>query len=299
MPASLLPSAAAVGAVVLLWGIGLGWLGVLTPADLRAWRRRSELRGYGAPRSHLERVAGRVSAVRQVQEELDLERMLACAQRPETPAGFVAQTGVVAFLSMAVTLVAVLVLHLDGSGIDLPPVLVVLVPWLAMLVRFAALRSAARRARQTAGRTLGDMMMLVAVLTDGRGLQLQDAVRILARCAASPELSVLVEGGWSRLSRERQLSTVERYREVADRYDIPEFATVADALETTNVGIAERETYLRVAQSVYAARLAEARQRAARARILVTLPIAGMLVPLLLLLGAPAFAAISTGLGGG
>jgi hypothetical protein len=299
MPASLIPSGAAVGVVVVLWALGLGWLGVLTPADLRAWRRLAELRGYAAPRTRLERAASRISAVHQVQEELDLERMLACAQRPENPAGFVAHSVVIAFLAMVVTLVAVIVLRLDGSGVDLPPVLVVLVPGVAVLARFAALRSAARHTRETAGRTLGDMMMLVAVLTDGRGLQLQDAVRILARCAESSELSVLIEGGWNRLSGEGRLSTVERYRAVADRYDIPEFATVADALQTTHVGIAERDTYIRVAQSVYAARLAEARQRAARVRILVTLPVAGMLIPLLLLLGAPAFAAISTGLGGG
>lgn len=298
MSSSLLPTAAGVIGVVLLWAFGLGRLGLLTPADLRAWRRLAALRGYGTPRTRRERAAARVSGLRQVQEELDLERMLAVAQRPETPAGFVARTGLVAFLAAVTVLLAAAVLRVDGSGVEVPPPLIVLVPVVAVLVRFALLRSAARRARDAAGRTLGDMMMLVAVLTDGRGLQLEDAVRILAGCARTPELAVLVDGGWRRLIGDRRLSTLETYRLVAERYGIAAFATVTDALATTNIGIAERDTYTRVAQAVYAQRLAEARQGAARARILVTLPVAGMLIPLLLLLGAPAFASISGGLGG-
>ena len=69
-------------------------------------------------------------------------------------------------------------------------------------------------------------------------------------------------------------------------------------LATTNVGVPDRVAYTRLALTVYQERLADARVRAARARILITLPIAGMLVPLLLLIGAPTFHAISAGLGG-
>jgi hypothetical protein len=52
-----------------------------------------------------------------------------------------------------------------------------------------------------------------------------------------------------------------------------------------------------VARAVYQQRLAESRFHAARAKTLVTIPVAMMLIPLLLLIGAPIFATISGGLG--
>jgi hypothetical protein len=143
------------------------------------------------------------------------------------------------------------------------------------------------------------MLMTVAVMTDSRGLQLDDAVRVMSRCARDDALQKLLDrGGFKRLARTPYRSTAEKYRLIGDTYSIREFAEVADAASTTNVGVPDRVAYTRLALTVYQERLADARVRAARARILITLPIAGMLVPLLLLIGAPTFHAISAGLGG-
>jgi len=142
------------------------------------------------------------------------------------------------------------------------------------------------------------MMMLVAIMTDGRGLQLEDAVRILSRCVDHPGLRSIVDGrGWQRLVPPTSSTTIELYRRIADEYGIPIFAVVADAAANANVGMSERDTYTRVAIAVYQQRLAEARFQAARAKTLVTIPVAMMLIPLLLLIGAPVFATISSGLG--
>ena len=54
--------------------------------------------------------------------------------------------------------------------------------------------------------------------------------------------------------------------------------------------------YTGAAVAMYQERLATARASAARARVVVTLPVAGMLLPLLLLIGAPTLSAISSGL---
>lgn len=85
---------------------------------------------------------------------------------------------------------------------------------------------------------------------------------------------------------------------IGDAYRLRDFNNVADSAASANVGVAERDAYTRLALSVYQERLADARMHAARARILITLPIAGMLIPLLMLIGAPTFHAISAGLGG-
>jgi hypothetical protein len=144
------------------------------------------------------------------------------------------------------------------------------------------------------------MLMMTAVMTDARGLQLSDAVRILSRCAVSHELQTLVDReGWRRLIHEDVRSTIELYHLIGSQYQIPMFVQLADAAATTNVGFPEREAYTRLAVSFYRDKLGDARLRAARAKILVTLPVAGMLIPLLLLIGAPTFQAVTQGLQGG
>jgi hypothetical protein len=295
----LWPYAVATIALVAAWAFALAQLGYLTSSDVRAWRRLAALRGYAAPQTPLQRAAERSPAISRLRAELDLRRLLAIADRDETDAAFLGRTVFLALLTFSGVLVVDFSSRLGGGDFAIPPGVAVLIGLLVVLLRFATLRGAARRRQERAGRALGDMMMLVAIMTDGRGLQVEDSVRILSRCATTPDLRTLVDGGWRRLIRTTPRNTVELYRRIGDEFRIDQFTLVADALTTTNVGIAERDTYTRVARAVYQQRLAEARMRAARARILVTLPVAGMLVPLLLLLGAPTFQSITTGLGGG
>ncbi|MDQ6855943.1 MAG: hypothetical protein M3Z57_02565 [Candidatus Dormibacteraeota bacterium] len=286
-------------ALVGMWSFALAQLGYLTSADVRAWRRLAALRGYAGPQTRLARAAERSPTLARLRDELDLRRLLATADRDETDAAFLGRTAFLALLALSAVLAIDFGSRLGGGGFAVSPGFAVLIALLTALLRFTSLRGAARRRQERAGRTLGDMMMLVAIMTDGRGLQVEDSVRILSRCATTPDLRTLVDGGWRRLIAETPRNTVELYRRIGDEFRIEPFATVADALTATNVGMAERDTYTRVARAVYQQRLADARMRAARARILVTLPVAGMLIPLLLLLGAPTFQSITTGLGGG
>ncbi len=194
---------------------------------------------------------------------------------------------------------ALLAVGLVASGAwPAPPALAILVGALVFALQITWLRSSARTRQEQSDRALGDMMMLVAIMTDGRGLQVEDAIRILSRCTDHRALQSIVDGrGWQRLVRPPHQNTIELYRLIAAEYGIPLFTAVADAAANANVGMSERETYTRVAASVYQHRLAEARFRAARAKTLVTIPVAMMLLPLLLLIGAPIFATISGGLG--
>ncbi len=299
MLSSLWPYALATCALVGIWAAGMARLGYLSSADVRAWRTLAALRGYARAQTRLERVADRSPLVRRLREELDLRRLLAMADRAETETAFLGRTVFLALVAFTAVLALDTTSRIGGGDFAVPPWLALFLAVLVVLLRFTALRTAARRRREAASRTLGDMMMLVAIMTDGRGLQVEDAVRILSRCAATTDLRTLVEGGWKRLVTTNPRSTTELYRAIGAEFRIAQFSLVADALDTTNVGVAERDTYTRVAHAVYQQRLAEARMQAARARILVTLPVAGMLVPLLVLLGAPTLQSITSGLGGG
>jgi hypothetical protein len=292
--------AAAVCLVVGAWAVGLARLDALTPSDVRAWRRLARLRGYARPMGRLERVAGRARWVRRLQAELDLQRQLAIAGWAETPFGFLLRCLLVSLLAVALAAGLLAFGLVETGSWPLPPLVAPLAGAIVGVLQLRLLRITVQNRREQAGQALGDMMMLVAIVTDGRGLQLDDAIRVLSRCVHSRALEEIVDRrGWRRLIREPRETTIDRYRAIAAAYGIPEFAAVADAAANANMGFGERDVYSRVALAFHAQRLAEARFRAARAKTLVTLPVAGMLVPLLILIGAPVFAVISGGLGGG
>lgn len=288
----------AVGAMAA-WVVVLARLGVFTRRDVAAWRRLASLRGYARPSSRVTTFASRSRVLRSLREELDIRRLLAVAGRPENESAFLMRMAFLALAGFAAAVALDTATSIGAGAFALPLATALLAPLLVSLACVARLRAAAQRRREVAGRTLGDMMMLVAIVTDGRGMQVEDAVRILARCATTNHLQTLVDGDWRRLVEARPRTTAELYTAIAQEYRIEQFAAVAEALVTTNVGVPERDTYARVAQAVYQRRLADARTRAARARILVTLPVAGMLVPLLVLLGAPTLQSIAAGLGSG
>jgi len=281
-----------------IWALGLARLDVFTPADARAWRRLARLRGYATPAGRLEKAAGRVPLLARLQDELDLRRQLAISGWSETPVGFLLRSLFVSLSATALFLALLAVGLLENQSWPLPPAVALLVGAAALALQVSWLRTSARSRQDQAGRALGEMMMLVAIMTDGRGLQMEDAVRILSRCVDHPALRSIVDSrGWQRLVPPPYSTTIELYRRIADEYGIPIFAVVADAAANANVGMSERDTYTRVATAVYQQRLAEARFQAARAKTLVTIPVAMMLIPLLLLIGAPVFATISSGLG--
>src|SRR5437879_5279241 len=90
--------------VVLAWIWGLALLDVFVPDDARAWRRLSGLRGFATRRSAIEKAAARAPWVRRLLDELDVDRLLALAGRPQAPLTFLARTVALAFAVFALAL---------------------------------------------------------------------------------------------------------------------------------------------------------------------------------------------------
>lgn len=297
--AEVLPYAALALLAIGAWVGGVALLDVFTTADARAWRRMTHLRGFATRGSTFARVARRAPMLTRLQRELDLERLLGQANSNDSPGSFLARTGAISLMTFAIVLATGAVGRALAGDWPAPPWLAALMAMLIPPLSVVNLRRRANAERNAAARILGDMLMAIAVMTDSRGLQLDDAVRVMSRCAQDDALQNLLDrGGFKRLAGRPFGSTAEKYRGIGAAYQIREFADVADAAATTNIGVPNRVAYTRLAITVYQGRLAEARVHAARARVLITLPIAGMLIPLLLLIGAPTFHAISSGLGG-
>jgi hypothetical protein len=297
--AEAIPYAIVALLVLGAWCGGVAMLDLFTPADARAWRRVTQLRGFATRGSALERVARRTPKLSRLKADLDLEALLGQANSHASPTSFLARTGAISLMTFALLLGATAGIRAIQGAWPVPPWTALLVAGLVLPLSLVDLRQHARRERAACARTLGDMLMAVAVMTDGRGLQLDDAVRVMSRCARDDALQNLLDrGGFKRLAGGSFRSTAEKYQLIGRAYQIREFSDVAEAAATTNVGVPDRVAYTRLALTVYQERLADARVHAARARILITVPIAGMLIPLLLLIGAPTFQAISAGLGG-
>jgi hypothetical protein len=273
----VIPYAAAALLVIAAWAAMLAYFDVFTSDEVKAWRRLAGLRGYATPVSTIERLASRNMGLRRLQDELDLNRLLGILSRSETPLAYLGRVGAISLAATAAALILEFGYRAwQGDWIlGLGPWIVLPIGFATALILVADVRSSANKRVEAAGRSLGDMMMLVAIMTDGRGLQLEDAVRILSRCVDSDALEAIVDqGGWRRLVHTPTHSTIELYREIGAEYRIQMFIQLADAAANANVGFSERETYTRVAKSVYQQRLAEARMKAARAKIMVTIPVA-------------------------
>ncbi len=283
---------------VLVWWIAILQLDVFTPSDIRAWRSLSGMRGYAGPVGTFERLATRSALLGRIQKGLDLARLLPIANYDVTPLGFIANTAVVGLIACAVFMALEMLGYFTGGSWYFPPVYVVLVFLFVYVFAILRLQRTARSRQETADKTISDMLMMVAIMTDGRGLQVEDAVKILSRCTEDGTLQTIVDDrGWTKLIKTHR-STAELYRMIGDAYEIPMFTMLSDALLNTNVGLAERNTFTNLARISYERRLTEAKMNAARAKILVTIPVAGMLLPLLVLIGFPAFQSIAAGIGG-
>ena len=282
--------------VVCVWLAGLVALDVFTPDDVRAWRRLAGLRGYMTMRTRIERAADRSHWVGALRDALDIERLLAVALRRQTAVAFLSQTAALVLGVFAVLLIVDAAARTVSGAWPLAPLWTLVFAAALGPLAVIELRRAAQRARKEVSRTLIDMTMMLAVITDSRGFQLDDAVRMLGRCADAPAVSRLLSGWDRRLVQLTHPGTVELYRALGAAYRIPALRLLADAAAAANTGISEQQVYTGLAIAMYKDRLADARVRAARSRVLITLPVAAMLLPLLLLIGAPTLSAITGGL---
>lgn len=283
--------------VMGVWAAGLAYLDVLTPNDVKAWRRLAALRGFAIRRNVVEQWVGKTTLVDRIAKETDLSRLLSIADRSDTPLSFITQAISRGVLVAGACLALDAIARASTGDWAATPVLALVVGLVITILTFVRLRSDVQRRQQQADRTLGDMLMIVAILTEGRGMQLDDAIRLLSRCVDTQALEAIVDrGGWKRLVKIQPKTTIEQYRLVSEAYGVPMFAQLADALANTQVGFYERDTYVNLAKAVYEHRLADARAKSARAKTLITFPVAGMLVPLLILMGAPVVSSLGAAL---
>jgi hypothetical protein len=302
--ASLAPPALAALAG-LLWIGGLWLLGAYTPPAVLSWRRLTRYRGLADQRPMADRLAERVAFVRHLQEEMDLGRLLAIAGSQQGPTAWLLS---LLFLS---GMACVALLGVD-EAINVSVQYMLFPPWLALaagvavaVLSYAGLRAKARARQRLLGRAVADSLIHLAVVTHHQRIPLSEALIIFARCQEDGAIAALLDNdGWRRLADAAApdstrggmglRSSADAYERIGVAYGVPMFTALAGVLRrVTEKGLSSRDAYTQLARSAYADLLAEARVLASQAKTLIVIPMGLMIVPILLLIGAPLLAALS------
>ena len=302
MPDLTLPAiAAAAGGA---WVLGLWYLGLHEHPSVRGWRRLARLRGLGDRRP----LGERVPVLRRAQEETDVGRLLAIAGRRDTAAAWLLRAAFQAGLTLAAVLILDEAALMAGQPPPLPPALGVAAAACIAVLAYARLHRQAEDRRRALGQAVADSLPHLAVMTFHHRVPASEALLIFARCQRDPALRRLLEGdGWRRLIERGSTvgtehtanaasgeSTALIYERIGQAYGVPMFCALASGVQrVTERGLAGQDVYTGLARTTYAERLARARVAAAQARTLIVVPMGLMIVPVLILIGAPLVASLA------
>ncbi|MHB8507143.1 MAG: hypothetical protein ACYDGR_00650 [Candidatus Dormibacteria bacterium] len=268
-----------------------------TPSHVAATRRLLRMRGLLDTRPIQVRVGERIPFLKQLARETSLTRLLAISGSRQEPGQWVAMTAGLGLLVLLVLSALSIVLRAAAGSSVLPL-------WLApsaaggiVVLAYAASRQSSRGRRQTLTLELGDMLVTLGVLVGPGGASVEDALLSLARCTREKAVYELLRNErWTQLVPVRPRTQYQLFWAIGDAYEVPLFRTLGDVIRSVTVkGLDPLEQYTNLATSVYSARLADAQSQAARAKIKLAIPVAGMILPLLVLLTAPLIYAIVGG----
>jgi hypothetical protein len=296
-----LPDLSAAAPALTAAVLGVGWIAALwylrvsTPPAVLSWQRLARLRGLADQRPLGERLGGRLPPLERLQQETDIGRLLAVAGDGRTAPIWFLRT---AFLAGSSLLCLLLLdeLALVGTGrLALPPGMALVASALVAALCYVRLRNRALRTRQVLGRAVADSLPHLAVMTYHHRIPASEALLIFARCQRDRTLDRLLgEEAWRWRAAELgdplvpAASTAALYERMGRVLGVPMLTALGAAVRrVTERGLSSQEVFTQLAQATYGERLAEARVAAAQAKTLIVIPMGLMILPVLLLIGAP------------
>jgi len=291
------------------WVAGLWYLGLYTHPSVLSWQRLARLRGLADQRPLGERVAERVPLLRRAQAETDIGRLLAILGRPDRATGWVLRVAFQAGLALAAVLLVDELALLGGQPAALPPWFGLLAAAAVALLATARLRRRARDRQRALGRAVADSLPHLAVMTYHHRVPASEALLLFARCQRDPVLrDLLTDDSWRRLVERDDApdaaagaagadvgrSSAQTYERIGQAYGVPMFTALGSAVRrVTERGLTSQDVYTGLARTTYSQRLSEARVAAAQAKTLIVIPMGLMIIPVLVLIGAPLVASLA------
>jgi hypothetical protein len=293
--------------------LGLGFVAILWQLEafdapnVASAKKLLRMRGLVDVRPLPERVGARVPLFQKILVNANISRLLAVAGKNQTVGQWVTgMAGVTFLVIVALSLVYIVTQFVLGSPMY-PFFLIPIGGGVTVILYVFSLRSAARKRQQGIGIELGDILVSLGVLTGPAGMPIEDSLLTMSKCTKEQYLyQLLKDRSWEyRIDNPRGLvkskprTQFQAFAAIAKEYDLPLFKALSGTVRSTTVkGLNPLLQYTNLAKSVYESRLGEAKVEAAKAKIKLTIPVAGMILPLMILLTAPLVYAIVKGLSG-
>jgi len=297
--------AALCGAV---WVLGLWYLGLYNHPAVRSWQRLARLRGLAVRRPWGERMGARLPLLRRAQEETDIERLLAIAGRDDSATAWLLRVAFQAGLALVTVLLLDELALLLGQRPALPPGVGLLAAACLVSLAYLRLRRQARDRQQALSSAVSDSLPHLAVMTFHHRVPVSEALLIFARCHRERVLYELLSSEASPRSHHEEpaglhspqvpamqaRSTALMYEQIGMAYALPMFTALGSAVRrVTERGLSGRDVYTGLARTTFGERLAEARVAAAQTKTLIVIPMGLMIIPVLVLIGAPLVASLA------
>jgi hypothetical protein len=294
-----------VGAALLLV-VALWRMGALTPPPVAAWNRVGRNHGLIDDRPLTERLGSRAPFVRRFDDAANIPKLLTVAGRSESATGWLLRTLTFSFFLILVGFALELLgLALQGY-LPFPLIYCIGLGVIAFLISYLLLRIGAQRRQAALQAGLSAALTELAILTYNHQMSIDQALDLLARAQGDGYLwGLLKDEDWRKLVvldasplrpfREQQFTSVATiYERIGQAYGVPMFSLLGSTMRRIDdKGLAPRSVLTNLARAVGASSLAEMQVRSEQSKFRQAVPIGLMIVPLLLLIGYPAWQSLS------
>jgi hypothetical protein len=298
------PALILVAAALLL--AALWRAGALTPPPVVAWNRVGRNHGLLDERPLTERLGARAPFVQRFDDAANIPRLLAIAGRGESATAWMLRT---VALSLLVTIggFGLEVLGIaTGGGLPFPLFYCVAMGGIAFATGYLLLRIAAQRRQAAIQAGLSGALTELAILTYNHQMSIDHALDLLARAQVDGQLwGLMRDEDWRRLvvldaSRlqpfhERPFTSVASlYEKIGHAYGVPMFSLLGSTMRRIDdKGLAPRSVLTNLARAVGTNAIAEMQVRSEQSKFRQAIPIGMMILPLLVLIGYPAWVSLS------
>lgn len=297
-----MPDATLAGIAALVggaWVLGLWYLGLYTHPAVRSWQRLARLRGLADRRPWGDRLGERLPLLRRAQEETDIGRLLTIAGRGENATAWLLRIAFQAGLALSAVLLMDELAILSGRSPALPPAVGLVAASCLALLAYVRLRRQASDRQQALSSAIADTLPNLSVMTFHHRVPAAEALLIFARCQRDQVLHDLLTSEAGRHGERTTnrpgvgqpapaRSTALMYEQIGQDYGVPMFTALGSAVRrVTERGLTSQDVYTGLSRTTYAERLAEAKVAAAQTKTLIVIPMGLMIVPVLVLIGAP------------
>jgi hypothetical protein len=304
MPNLLLPALIVVfGGVV---GLALWRLGALTSPPAVAWNRVGRNHGLIDDKPLTERLGQRAPFLRRFDDAANIPRLLAIAGRTESATAWVLRNVAIALLVLLAGVATDLAVLTTRHTLPFPLLDCVLVSVVAFVIGYLLLRIAARRRQSGLQAGLSGALTEMAILTFTRQMSIEQSLDMLARAQADGYLWELMrDEGWRQLvvldaspllpHRERPFTSAATiYERIGHGYGVPMFTLLGSSMRRIDdKGLSPRMVLTNLARTVGATHLADMQVRSEQSKFRQAIPIGLMILPLLLLIGYPAWVSLA------